>query len=105
MKVTLRQSYSWKSVVVDPTEQTYSPEFVVDMQYKDVLEILRVQVEMEALQQRLAPLYKAAEERVKEAAEAKKYEEEMEAAAKETDEELNVRLAADPEYVELHKID
>lgn len=71
MKVTLRQNYSWHTISVEPNEQTYNPEFVTEMPYKDVLEILRVQVEMEALQQRLQPIYQEAEARAKAAAEAK----------------------------------
>lgn len=86
MKVTLRNSYNWQTVVVDPTEQSYNPEFVVELDTKKVLEIIKFQIEMEALQQELKPLYQAAEERAKIKAEelkAAKEAEELEQAGEE----------------------
>lgn len=79
MKVTLRQSYSWKNTVLEPSEAKYNPEFfTAELDYKDVLEILRVQVEMEVLQQRLQPIYEAMEAAKKAADEAKIALEELE---------------------------
>lgn len=83
MKVTLRRSYNYDSVIVDPVQHRYDSEFQVDMEQKEVMEILRIQVEMEQLQQRLVPLFKACEEAAKQAAEAKKEAEEMAALEKE----------------------
>lgn len=78
MKVTLRNNYSWHQVVVDAQEaKGYNEEFVIELPYKDVLEILRVQVEMEQLQQRLTPLFEAANERARAKNEAKKEAEEL----------------------------
>jgi len=79
MKVTLRRGYNWETVAIDPNEaKGYNSEFVLELPYKDVMEILRVQVEMEQLQQRLMPLFKAAEEKAAEAAELKRVEKEGE---------------------------
>lgn len=83
MKVTLRETYSWKNVVLLPEEQTYSKEFVTELEYKDVMEILDIQVKMESLQQRLRPIYEAMVEVKKLKDEAEKVKAEMEALEKE----------------------
>lgn len=91
MKVTLRRSYTFDSVVVDPQQHRFDEMFQVDMEQKEVLDILRIQVEMEQLQQKLLPLFKVCEEAAKQAAEAKKEAEEL------------AKLQADPEFIELHQ--
>lgn len=71
MKVTLRETYNWKTVVLEPSVNSYNKEFFsTDLEYQDVMEMLKVQVQMEALQQRLMPLYEAMAEAKKQNDEA-----------------------------------
>ena len=72
MKVTLRETYNWKTVVLEPSVNGYNSEFFsTEIEYQDVMEMLKVQVQMEALQQRLQPLFATMTEVKKASEEAK----------------------------------
>lgn len=86
MKVTLRNAYTWNTVVVDPVAHNYNADFVIEMGLEEVMKILKIQTEMEQLQQRLKPIFDTCEEAHKAAEEAKKVAEE---AAKEEEARLS----------------
>jgi len=96
LKVTLRQGYSYDKIQIEPSESSWTPEFIVEMETKDVMEILALQVQVEALQQRLKPLYAACEEqrKINEAIKKEKEAEEAEKADAALAEEMEAEVTA-----------
>src|SRR3990167_4614601 len=93
MKVTLRNSYNYESVVVTPEESRWDPDMCVELETEDVIEILALQAQTEAIQQRLRPLFEACKEAKQATYEREKLEkEEKELAA----------LTKTEEFQELH---
>ena len=76
MKVTLRHYYTSYNVKLVPEAAPYDKEFEVELPIKEVQRIIELQTEMEELQQKLVPLFKACEELQKEAREIQRREEE-----------------------------
>lgn len=87
VKVTLQSTYRWDTFKLQPEEQTWTPEYVIELPLEQVMKFLKIQTEYENMVQELQPKFDAAKELAKTNSERARLEREAkEAPEKEAEE-------------------